>query len=61
VQQNFHDFELYLLVDDFEVASAFTLTANRRIVSPAALRDWGHRVIYFADPDGHVIAFAEKV
>ncbi|MBK9401680.1 MAG: hypothetical protein IPN36_12755 [Bacteroidetes bacterium] len=58
MQQNFHDFELYLLVDDIEVTSAFALTAKAKLVSPAALRDWGHRVVYFSDPDGHVIAFA---
>lgn len=24
-------------------------------------RDWGDRVCYFADPNGHIIAFAETI
>lgn len=24
-------------------------------------RDWGDKVCYFADVDGHIIAFAEKL
>ncbi len=50
--------ELYLLVADLNAAMARAENASARLVSPAADRDWGHRVIYFADPDGHVIAFA---
>jgi uncharacterized glyoxalase superfamily protein PhnB len=30
-------------------------------VQAAADRDWGHRVAYFADPDGHVIALAAAI
>ncbi|MBK7886049.1 MAG: lactoylglutathione lyase [Bacteroidetes bacterium] len=53
--------EIYWLVDDINAACALALTAKAKLVSPAALRDWGHRVVYFSDPDGHVIAFAEVV
>jgi len=29
-------------------------------LSDLAVRDWGHKVAYCLDPDGHVLAFAEK-
>lgn len=50
--------ELYLLVDHLDTAMQQALGAGALEVSPAADRDWGHRVAYFADPDGHVIALA---
>ncbi len=50
--------ELYLLVDDLTVALARATRASARVVAPAQDQDWGHRVAYFADPDGHVIALA---
>ncbi|MBV6405068.1 MAG: lactoylglutathione lyase [Flavobacteriales bacterium] len=53
--------ELYLLVDDLEAALGRALLAALRPVAPAADRDWGHRVAYFADPDGHVIALAAAI
>ena len=53
--------ELYLLVDDPEAYQMRALTAGARELSGLADRDWGHRVAYSADPDGHVIAFACQV
>lgn len=50
--------ELYLRVDDLEVAVERAQLAGLAVVSAAADRDWGDRVAYFADPDGHVIALA---
>lgn len=50
--------ELYLLVDDLERAVHSAIAAGAQAISPAADRDWGHRVAYYADPDGHVIALA---
>jgi uncharacterized glyoxalase superfamily protein PhnB len=35
------------------------LAAGAVLVSPPADRDWGHRVGYLADRDGHVVALAE--
>lgn len=52
--------ELYLLVNDLEDAIQRAAAAGARIVDEAADRDWGHRVAYFADPDGHVIALAAR-
>ena len=53
--------ELYLLVGDLHVAVQRAVRAGAVVVQPAADRDWGHRVAYFADPDGHVIALAAVV
>lgn len=53
--------ELYLLVDHLDAAMQQAVQAGAVEVSPAADRDWGHRVAYFADPDGHVIALAQAL
>ena len=50
--------ELYLRVDDLDAAIARAMQAGLVVISPAADRDWGDRVAYFADPDGHVVALA---
>ena len=50
--------EIYLLVEDLDAICARARSAGARIISEPADRDWGHRVAYFADPDGHVIALA---
>lgn len=51
--------ELYLFVDDVAAAYKNALDVGARALSPALDRDWGHRVAYVGDPDGHVIAFAQ--
>lgn len=51
--------ELYLVVEDAEAGHARALAAGARELSPVAPRDWGHRVGYSLDPDGHVLAFAD--
>ena len=52
--------ELYLHIDNVEERYEAALRAGAKAVSPVGLRDWGDRVGYVADPDGHVIAFAEE-
>ena len=52
--------ELYLVVDDAGRRHACALEAGAREVSPLATRDWGHIAAYSADPDGHLLAFAEE-
>lgn len=52
--------ELYLRVDDAAAYHARALEAGARELSPLGLRDWGERVAYALDLDGHVIAFAER-
>jgi lactoylglutathione lyase len=53
--------ELYLSVDDIQVEFENALKSGAVLISPIMDRDWGDRVCYFADPDGHIIAFAEKM
>ncbi|MBL8000875.1 MAG: VOC family protein [Flavobacteriales bacterium] len=53
--------ELYLRVADLDAAIDRTLQAGATVISPATDRDWGDRVAYFADPDGHVIALARAL
>lgn len=50
--------ELYLVMPDPEAAHARGLAAGARELSPVRPRDWGHRVGYLLDPDGHVVACA---
>ncbi|HBX53583.1 MAG: lactoylglutathione lyase [Bacteroidetes bacterium RIFOXYA12_FULL_35_11] len=52
--------ELYLFIGD--VADCFNraVTMGATPVSEPDRRDWGDIVAYVADPDGHIIAFAEK-
>jgi len=50
--------ELYLVVDDPDAMMRRALAAGARELSAIAPRDWGHRVGYVLDPDGHVVAFA---
>jgi uncharacterized glyoxalase superfamily protein PhnB len=53
--------ELYFYVDNiqFEFDNAFKNGAL--LISSIQDRDWGDRSCYFADLDGHIIAFAEKI
>ena len=53
--------ELYLLLDDMSAHLERATASNLKMVDAAKDRDWGHRVAYFSDPDGHVIAFAQPI
>lgn len=53
--------ELYLYVDDIELEFDNALKAGAKIISSIEARDWGDKVSYFADIDGHIIAFAQKI
>ena len=50
--------ELYLHVDDADAMHERALAAGATSLSEMADRDWGHRVAYSQDPDGHVLAVA---
>lgn len=52
--------ELYLLVTDIEIEFENALKIGARLISAIEARDWGDKVCYFADPDGHILAFAER-
>jgi uncharacterized glyoxalase superfamily protein PhnB len=53
-----HKCELYLSVANIEECYSRALEAGAVELSPVALRNWGDRVGYLSDPDGHIIAFA---
>ncbi len=52
--------ELYLYVDDLRIEFENAVNSGATLISPILQRDWGDKVCYFADPDHHIIAFAEK-
>jgi catechol 2,3-dioxygenase-like lactoylglutathione lyase family enzyme len=53
--------ELYLMCPNADQAEAHALACSALPVSKAQNRDWGHRVAYVADADGHILAFASPV
>ncbi|NOS86468.1 MAG: hypothetical protein HOP31_15125 [Ignavibacteria bacterium] len=53
-----HRCELYLEVPNIEESYSRAVEAGATELSPVTLRNWGHRVGYLSDPDGHIIAFA---
>jgi len=53
--------ELYLVVDDVKTEYENALNCGAMLVNDLADRDWGDKVCYFSDPDGHILAFAEHI
>lgn len=53
--------ELYLYVDNIQFEYDNAIHSGAKLISPIIERDWGDKVCYFSDPDGHIIAFAEKI
>lgn len=53
--------EVYLEVNDIALEFNNALSAGATLISGMEARDWGDMVCYFADPDGHIIAFAQKI
>lgn len=53
--------ELYFYVADVATEYANALALGAKEISGIENRDWGDKVCYFADLDGHVIAFAERI
>ena len=52
--------EVYIYVEELELVFCRAVEAGAKLISPIEIRNWGDKVCYFADPDGHIIAFAEK-
>lgn len=52
--------EIYLTVDDSSAYHHRALANGATELSELKLRDWGDRAAYSLDPDGHVLAFAER-
>ena len=53
--------ELYIRCDDLDEAIRRIEEAGARALSPRVRKDWGDEVAYFADPDGNIIALAQRV
>lgn len=52
--------EIYLYSESVEATFERLRKAGARVLSPAAQRPWGDRCAYVSDPDGNVIAVAER-
>ena len=52
--------ELYIICEDMVESFSRAINHGATLISPIALRDWGHTVGYVSDPDGHLIAFASN-
>jgi predicted enzyme related to lactoylglutathione lyase len=52
--------ELYILLDDIEEAYRRAVKAGAKEISSIQDRDWGDKVGYVSDLDGHIIAFAKR-
>lgn len=50
--------ELYLSVENVEKETEHALSCGAILVSPPLDRDWGAKVSYVADLDGHVLALS---
>ncbi|MBK0402364.1 VOC family protein [Adhaeribacter sp. BT258] len=53
--------ELYLFQENAAEVCERAARNGGKMISAMQPRDWGHTVGYVADPDGHVLAFAEKI
>ena len=53
--------ELYFYVEDIQLEYDNAINSGAKLISPIMDRDWGDKVCYFSDPDGHIIAFAERI
>ena len=53
--------ELYFYIENIQLEFDNAIKTGAKLISPIADRNWGDKVCYFSDPDGHIIAFAEKL
>lgn len=53
--------ELYFYVENIQLEYDNAMQIGAKLISPITDRDWGDKACYFADTDGHIIAFAEKI
>ncbi|MEA4995401.1 MAG: lactoylglutathione lyase [Petrimonas sp.] len=53
--------EIYIVLENLLPSYERAKNLGVVMVSDVAVRDWGHKVCYFCDPDGHIVAFAEEL
>ncbi|TAH43587.1 MAG: lactoylglutathione lyase [Bacteroidetes bacterium] len=52
--------ELYIQVENIEDWVLRSISAGAKLISAPENRNWGDRVAYVSDPDGHILAFATR-
>jgi predicted enzyme related to lactoylglutathione lyase len=52
--------ELYLKYQKLEPVYLQFVKAGAKLISEPLPRDWGDTVAYLADPDGHIVALAQR-
>jgi lactoylglutathione lyase len=55
------DFELCIYTDDVDAAAQRLRAAGAEEVQPPADREWGERMAYYRDPDGHLLHVTAKL
>ena len=53
--------EVAFVVDDVDAEATRLAAAGVSILSEPFDRPWGHRTLYFLDPDEHVVEFAQEI
>ena len=52
--------ELYLRCDSLDAAVAGLEAAGARLLRARTVKNWGEEVAYYADPEGNVVAVAQR-
>ena len=52
--------EIYLMLKNAQFYIDRAIVAGATLLSPLQRRNWGDTTGYVADPDGHILAFAEE-
>jgi uncharacterized glyoxalase superfamily protein PhnB len=53
--------EIYWTVSDLDAVFQHAVALQIKVIAAPSAMDWGHRVCYLADEDGHIIAFAQPI
>ena len=53
--------EVVFVVDDVDAEADRLRAAGAEIMHGPTDRPWGHRTVHVADPDGHVVEFAQEI
>lgn len=53
--------ELYFQAENLELECENTAKIGTKLINEIKDQDWGDKVCYFVDIDGHIIAFPEKL
>lgn len=53
--------ELYFYVENIQKEFDNAINSGAKLIDSISDRNWGDKVCYFSDPDGHIIAFAKKI